>query len=110
MGMELMGIVWQERCTVKPLLKVVLSVVLPWLTGVARLRVREGLERPPPCLMPVMARWARRPWCRLCASRRVAAMVCVCVCLDERTEEMEEGREVRACWVSASGDDVVGQI
>jgi hypothetical protein len=31
---------WQH--TVNPLLRVVLSVVLPWLTGVARLRTRPG--------------------------------------------------------------------
>lgn len=57
------------------MLRVVLSVVLPWLTGVARLRVR------PICILGLtlrMARWARRPWFRLIASRReaMAGMCC----------------------------------
>lgn len=58
--------------TVKPLLSVVLSVVLPWLTGVARLRVRLW-----PCgLRDRSARWLRRPWCRVMA-RRLEAIAAV---------------------------------
>ena len=53
---------------VKPLLSVVLSVVLPWLTGVARLRVNDGLKG----LMLRMARCALKPWFRLSASCREA--------------------------------------
>ena len=58
---------WQR--TVKPLLKVVLSVVLPWLTGVARLRMRPGLLF---VFTELIARWARRPWFSLKARLREA--------------------------------------
>lgn len=85
----------------KPLLRVVLSVVLPWLTGVARLRTRPGL-----CDLAWtarMARWARRPWLSLRARLRDA--------MAERRERVEgvdsklrmELCEVRFCCQATPG-------
>jgi len=54
--------------TVKPLERVVLSVVLPWETGVAKLLIRPGWPR----LTALMALLARRPCCRLNANLRDA--------------------------------------
>jgi hypothetical protein len=53
---------------VKPLLRVVLSVFEPWLTGVARPRKRDS----EPFLMALMAVRLRVACCRFNASRREA--------------------------------------
>lgn len=55
-----------EWRTVKPLLRVVLSVLDPWLTGVASPRSGE------PYLTELMAWRVRRPVCRFKASLRAA--------------------------------------
>ena len=72
--------------TVKPLLRVVLSVFAPWLTGVARPRRRGELR----VLTELMAARLRRLCCRLSASLRVA-MDMVIICRRGKAEEREVG-------------------